>query len=617
MPEEELEEVKAPKKRGGRPKKVVSENKITGQVKRDDFSLALSDIERDSLVNASDVADILVSAMEQAYLEWSYPGLYRDKDSNDLVKQLVRCKVVISDDISNFKIYDIKVVTNEDDIIDDAYQVSLEDAKEINPDAKLGDQVEIPFDVTKLDKKYVRRVKQLFQAKLKEASKQAITSVYSNQIGGLITGRVVKVEGANPNRPDAKVSYELSFGKADGFLRGNNLIPGDKFAVGDNVLVFLNNVSDKSNPPSLSISRSTDKFVIKLFERAVPELASGVVKIKGIAREAGKRTKIFVESSNPNIDPVGTCIGPESSRYRTVTSQLNNEKVDIIKYQKNKAMQILEAMKPATIVGLACPEDFFDPNVHYDELEMERGYEFPDVTAVVSAQDQGVAIGSSGVNVRLASRLTMCTISVTTVDNAIKDKLKYMLTQDIIREVEKHDGSAEKPEPETEEKEAEEVSEVEAVEPETQNETAEEETAPVSEEVKAEAEPEASEPANNANELKPNPTSTTSEIKNQAQEIEHVEIKNKPKISLKELEEAMGQKKGPAETRSYKKHRKEEEKEETTSLAKNVQAMPIYTDEELEALQNQDFDEDENDYDYDEELDEQYDSDSYYDEDKK
>ena len=622
MPNEMLEveeKVKTqPKKRGRKSKYAADNNKITGDLNKEAFTLALSDIERDSLVSASKVAEILVNAMSQAYLEWSYPE-FKEKDNLDPFKQLVKCKVVFSDDISSFKIFDTKIVTEEDDIIDDSYQVSLEDAREISPDAQLGDQIDIPFDVKQLDKSYVRRVKQLFQAKLKEASKQAITSVYSNQIGELIYGKVIKVEKGDKN---ANATYQLSFGKADGYLHYKQLIPGDKFAVGDNVLVYLINVSDKSNPPSLAITRSSEKFVMKLFERAVPELSTGVIKIKAISREAGKRTKIFVESTNPNIDPVGTCIGPESSRAKTVLNNLNSEKVDILKYQSNKALQIIEAMKPAQVIGLACPEDFFDPNVHFDEIEKERNYEFPAVTAVVSSGNSGVAIGTGGVNVRLASTITMCTISVKTADEAIKEKLKYMLLPDIEREAQEWAGIT------ASEEKLQEISE-ENKDIETQTEEETPFLEPVTELGKSASSEnhvmneETSEQETISNNIvnedtsaqKPTPTSTTSEIKSQAQDVEHIEIKNKPKISLEELEQVLSQKKGPAETRSYKKHRKEEEKEEeTTSIAKNVQAMPIYTQEELEEIKAQELEE-ENDYDdYDDEL-EEYDSDSYYDED--
>ena len=623
---EEQEEIPAPKKR--RDYKSTSKP-ITGKIKSDDFTQAVADIQNDSYVSGEQVAEILTQTMQQAYLEWSYPGLFKDKDSSDPAKDLIKCEVDFSNSYSKFNIYDIKTVTNEDDIVDDAYQISLEDAKEIDSSAKLGDTVKIKFDVTKLDKTYVRRVKQLFQSKLKEASKTAILSVYQDKIGDLIEGTVTRIE------PDGN-TYELNFGKAQGFLRRGNKLPGDRFVVGDKVLVHLSDVSDKSNPPSLVISRTSKEFVEKLLERYVPEIQEGIVKIKACEREPGKRTKIFVESVNPNIDPVGTCIGPESSRIRSAFDQLGNEKVDIIHYYMNKALQVIEAMKPAVVIGLTCPEDFFDPNVHYEELEQDRDYEYPKITCVVNNGNQGVAIGSGGVNVRLASRITHCTISVLQSDDAIASGTKYLMTADILRMVKGLSGEVadiKEEEPSLEDEEFnEEVHDEEVVptapvdvkeEPVAEKKPVEEaspvvtpveetkEEAPVKEEPKAEEEIAA--PVVDAVKAAKEETVAKEAAKKEEAPVEHVEIKNKPRISLEELEEALSSKKGPSETRSYRKKFKknDEDKAAVPSEASKVEAMPIYTEEELQQMEAQDNAEDEN---YDDDLDlDQYDSDEYYD----
>lgn len=623
---EEQEEIPAPKKRRGYKS---TSKPITGKIKSDDFTQAVADIQNDSYVSGEQVAEILTQTMQQAYLEWSYPGLFKDKDSSDPAKDLIKCEVDFSNSYSKFNIYDIKTVTNEDDIVDDAYQISLEDAKEIDSGAKLGDTVKIKFDVTKLDKTYVRRVKQLFQSKLKEASKTAILSVYQDKIGDLIEGTVTRIE------PDGN-TYELNFGKAQGFLRRGNKLPGDRFVVGDKVLVHLSDVSDKSNPPSLVISRTSKEFVEKLLERYVPEIQEGIVKIKACEREPGKRTKIFVESVNPNIDPVGTCIGPESSRIRSAFDQLGNEKVDIIHYYMNKALQVIEAMKPAVVIGLTCPEDFFDPNVHYEELEQDRDYEYPKITCVVNNGNQGVAIGSGGVNVRLASRITHCTISVLQSDDAIASGTKYLMTADILRMVKGLSGEVadiKEEEPSLEDEEfTEEVHDEEVVptapvdvkeEPVAEKEPVEEvtpvatpveepkEETPVKEEPKAEEETVA--PVVDAVKAAKEETVAKEAAKKDEAPVEHVEIKNKPRISLEELEEALSSKKGPSETRSYRKKFKKNDEDKTSvpSEASKVEAMPIYTEEELQQMEAQDNAEDEN---YDDDLDlDQYDSDEYYD----
>ena len=631
MPEEVKTEEVVKKRRGRKPKALEEPKKITGKVDSNRFILAAGDIEKDLLVKANDVTGILIQTMEQAYLEWSYPGLFKDRDNPDPAKSLIRCEVEFENDFSKFKIYDIKTVTLDDEIVDDAYQISPEDAAQYKENPQVGDVIRIPFDVSKLDKAYVRRVKQLFQSHLKDASKQAILSVYSDRIGQLIEGTVTRVE---PNSN----TYELSFGKAVGFLRRNNLIPNDKFVTQDRVLVYLSDVSEKSNPPSLVISRSSDKFMAKLFERAIPELSTGEVEIKGIAREAGRRTKIFVYSRYKNIDPVGTCLGIESNRIRSVLNEVHGEKVDVLRYEDNKALQILEAMKPAAVIGLSCPEDFFDENVHYDELEKEEGYEFPHIVAVVSNGSQGIAIGTGGVNVRLASQLTQCTISVLQADEAIRQGVKYDSVSDIIEKakawkerqeaLDKAASASAEEKPVEEEKPVLEESAPAPVEEEMSKAPVVETSAPavetpvstetpVVEEKLVEKEP--TKPEVDESKLAPKVDSTTTEMKEAP--IQHVEIRNKPKISLSDLEEALSQKKGPSETRSYKKrYRRNDEQQTATkdepSKAATATAMPIYTDEELKAMEEQEAMMDENDYDsYDEDL-EQYD---YYedDEDKK
>ena len=610
MPEEVKTEEVVKKRRGRKPKALEEPKKITGKVDSNSFILAAGDIEKDLLVKANDVTGILIQTMEQAYLEWSYPGLFKDRDNPDPAKSLIRCEVEFENGFSNFKIYDIKTVTLDDDIVDDAYQISPEDAAEFKENPQVGDVIRIPFDVSKLDKAYVRRVKQLFQSHLKDASKQAILSVYSDRIGQLIEGTVTRVE-QNSN------TYELSFGKAVGFLRRSNLIPNDKFVTQDRVLVYLSDVSEKSNPPSLVISRSSDKFMGKLFERAIPELATGEVEIKGIAREAGRRTKIFVHRSN---------------RIRSVLNEIHGEKVDVLRYEDNKALQIIEAMKPAAVIGLSCPEDFFDENVHYDELEREPGYEFPHIVAVVSNGSQGVAIGTGGVNVRLASQITQCTISVLQADEAIRQGVKYDSVSDIIekakvwkeKQEELEKGAVTEEQAPVAEEETTVVDQTAPVE--TPEEVIEEKPvvtpAPVEEKALEEDKPVAVEPEKpeiDESKLAPKADSTTTEMKEAP--IQHVEIKNKPKISLSDLEEALNQKKGPSETRSYKKrYRRNDDQasavKDEPSKAATATAMPIYTDEELRAMEEQEAMMDESEYDsYDEDL-EQYD---YYedDEDKK
>lgn len=625
--EETGEILEEPKKRGRKRRDPEEAKKINGKIDNDSFIQAISDIQNDSMVSAEQVTEILGSAMTQAYLEWSYPGLFRDRDNNDPAKELVKAEVIFENDFKKFKIFDVKTIVPDEEIIDDSYQISPEDAQAYSKKVvHVGDTIKIPFDVKLLDKKYVRRVKQLFMAKLKEASKAAIYSVYSTKIGGLIDGTVTHVD------PESK-TYEVSFGKAQATLRRNNMLPQDSFVMGDKVTVYLSDVSDKMNPPSLVVSRSNEKFVEKLLERNVPELQTGEIKIKAIAREAGKRSKIFVESENPNLDPVGACVGPESTRIKSVNAELKSEKIDILVYKKNKALQVIEAMKPAVVIGMNCPDDFFDPNVHYEEFENDRDYEFPKITCVVTNGTQGVAIGTSGVNVRLASKITKCTVSVLTADEAIKEGLKYTLVQDIRKLAGEKEEEVKDDSELNEAVDADEAKEIDAEIEEEMNKTnvvSTKEENPV-EETKVEEKPiEEEKPAEEvkpepAEEIKPaveevkpeveKPAEVKPEVKPEPfeeEKVEHIEIKNKPKISLEELEQAISSKKGPSETRGRRKWKKEEKKqEEAPSKASQAAAMPIYTDEELKAMEEDDNQNDNEDYGDDIDLDE-YEDDKYY-----
>ncbi len=584
-----------------------------GNVDSDAFSTALGEVTKESMIDQQTVYDILIDSMKTAYLEWSYPEL-RDKsnkEENELLKTQIRCEVKFVKDFKHYEIYDLKVITPEDEIEDDAWQISPEDYYSLTKkDAEDGTVVEIPFDVTKLDKWFTRRVKQLLNSKMKEASKLAVLTAYKNQMGELIEGKVIKADKDNQN-------YEFSFGKATAYIKKDSkkILPNDRFDVGDTVLFYLDKVSENGTPTSLDVNRTSTKFVEKLMEREIPEVAEKIVTVKGIAREPGRRCKVFVQSNNPSIDPIGTCIGPEASRQRSISAVMRGEKIDFCKWHPNKAMQIMEAMKPADVIGMTCPDDFFDKNVHYEEFENDREYEHPQITVIVNNGAQGVAIGSNGSNVRLASHLSKCKLTVLQIDDAMQNGVKYTMVPEILRLVDNMypELATAEPvvaQPVTEDADIEEVldEEVKPMNPET--------AVPV--ETKSEEKPvEEAKPVEETAEVKvETPVVEEKPVEKKEEVIEHVEIMNKPKISLDALEAAMSQKKGPSETRSYRRKRKDDDadkKDEVTEASKAA-AMPIYTQEELDAMDQQNDEEDDNiDYD-DEELDQYY-SDKYYDDD--
>ena len=560
----------------------TKQKKITGKIDLENFNEALSDIQNDSLIDMERVADLLKDCMKQAYLSWSYPGVFGSRENkNAPERSLIKASVEFGK--KRFKIFDYKTVTEEDDIVDDSYQISLEEAQEIKPTAKIGDEIKIPFDVTTLDKNFVRRVKQLFLARIREASKSSILSLYQSKIKGIIQGTVTRVDGNE---------YELNFGKAIGRLREKNCLPDDHFSVNDRVYVYLADLSEKTTPPTLIVNRTSSDFVLALLKDRIPEIGSGTIVVKGISRQAGKRTKVFVQSTLPNVDPVGACIGADANRMRSILYELKGEKVDILRYYENKALQIIEAMKPATVIGMTNNEDFFDPNVHFEEIEKDKDYEYPEVTVIVQNGSQGIAIGSSGANVRLASRITHTSINIKQADDAIKDENEYIMLPQIekLTQVQIEPSKNIVPDEDiTSDQEVELEEEISNVK--------DEEIKPITTEKREIVDLDKLE--NEAKKVSQEKEKEKS--KEKETEPEHIEIKNKPKIKLDELESALEQKK-PVAKKVVSKKKKVEVEEEVESEVSKVEAMPIYTDDEIAA-----FDEENDMQDYE-------DDDSYIDE---
>lgn len=610
--EEELtsqlnDEASLEEKKSSTSKKRIKKEKprVSGKVDASALITTLAEIEKESHIPSDEILTIFNEAMQQAYLENTYPGIFKVKmptDENEkaeleLAKENTKCEVEFNAKLSKFAIYDLKVVTEEDDIVDDAYQISLEDAVEYKKRAKLGDTVRIPVSLETLPRDFIKRVDQLFYGKFKDAARNAILLNYKDQMGGLIIGTVTSADQSLGN-------YEVSFGKADGFLRRNkkNLLPNDVFAVGDKVVCYLERVNESTNPLSLEVSRTTPKFVLKLMEREIPEVAAGIIEVKGIAREPGKRTKIFVKSNNKMIDAVSTCIGPETSRQRAIGASLRGEKIEFVQYVTNKAVQIINAMVPADVIGLTILDDFFDDNVHFEEFENDKNYVHPEVTCIVTNGGQGTAIGSEGSNVRLASRLTKCKLTVLQIDEAMKNNVHFMMKNEILKMAKVEEDL---PKVETTTENLERTPTKDIYESEIDN------SAPISE-IQFEDE------QSDFYDTTPRPSNKSIESNTNIEEQSHIEITNKPRISLELLEKQLEESKKKSSSQYTKKKKfvqgKDNKAEDESEDTPKVEAMPIYTEEELKNMDenedSQSFDDEDEDYD-------EYDDDSYYGDDDK
>ncbi len=276
------------------------------------------------------------------------------------------------------KVYISKEVV--EDVTDETFEINLADAKKIKKDAVVGDVVETTDEPTVFGRVAAQTAKQVILQKLREAEREVVMDEYADKIGTVITGTVQRVE-------PRVVRVEL--GKAGGIIPQSEQIQGEYYGVGQRVKVYLKDVERGTRGPQLILSRANEAFIEYLFRQEVPEMESGAVEIKAIAREAGKRTKIAVFSTVPGVDPVGTFVGGHGTRVQAVMNEIGDtEKIDIVTYNDDPTTFITNALSPAEVKKITLDET----NKH--------------AKVAVDTDQLSIAIGRGGQNVRLASRLT-------------------------------------------------------------------------------------------------------------------------------------------------------------------------------------------------------------------
>ncbi|HSE29532.1 MAG TPA: transcription termination factor NusA [Candidatus Saccharimonadales bacterium] len=267
-----------------------------------------------------------------------------------------------------------------DEVSDETMEISLADAKKIKKDAAVGETVEVTDHPKTFGRVAAQTAKQVILQKLREAEREVVMAEFADKIGTVITGTVQRVE-------PRVVRVEL--GKASGIIPLSEQIPGEYYSIGARVKVYLKDVERGNRGPQLILSRANEAFVEYLFRQEVPEMETGAVEIKAIAREAGRRTKIAVLSTVPGVDPVGTFVGGHGTRVQAVMNEIGeNEKVDIITFSDDAQTFITNALSPAEVVSIKIDQDKKHAKVAVDPSQLS------------------VAIGRGGQNVRLASRLT-------------------------------------------------------------------------------------------------------------------------------------------------------------------------------------------------------------------
>ncbi len=276
-----------------------------------------------------------------------------------------------------------------DKITNPSEEIILAEAQKINPEAICGDEVYCEVTPENFGRIAAQAAKQTITLGLRQAEKRNVCESYKDQLNQLLNGVVVRIERGD---------IYINFGQAEGVMRSVDKIPGEIYELGDHITALLTSINPEGTGPSLFVSRIADEFVIRLFEREVAEISSGLVEIKGLARVPGCRSKIAVATTQSRIDPVGACVGLRGTRVKTIVRELGGEKIDIITWDKDIKAYVTNALKPAKLASL--------------EVDENNG-----VIRVRVNEDQfSLSVGKKGQNVRLAGNLVGWKIDISKVE---------------------------------------------------------------------------------------------------------------------------------------------------------------------------------------------------------
>ena len=283
-------------------------------------------------------------------------------------------------DRKNNELFMIAVKKVVDKVNDASIEISLDEAKEIDAEAELGDEIDIYLDFeAEFGRNAIASAKQILIQKIRDVEHERIYSEYIDKVGTLVSGVVQQIDKGN---------VIINLGRGEGILPVKEQIPNEKFRQGDRIRALILDVQNTPRGPQIVLSRVNDEFLRNLFALEVPEIYERVIEIKAIAREPGERAKVAVFSSDERIDPVGACVGIKGVRVQSIVRELNNERIDIVPFSSNSEVFVTRALAPAKVVTI----DVFD-------LEKK-------MTVVVDDEKLSLAIGRNGQNARLASKLT-------------------------------------------------------------------------------------------------------------------------------------------------------------------------------------------------------------------
>ena len=309
--------------------------------------------------------------------------------------------VIVNPDKGDFEIYRNREVVADGEVKDENKEISLSDARKIEDDYEVGEEVSEHVDFAKFGRRAILNLRQTLASKVLELVHDSLYNKYKERVGQVISGEVYQVWKREVLLVDDE-NNELILPKAE-------QIPNDKYRKGETVRAVIHQVTNDNNNPKIYLSRTSPVFMERLLEAEVPEIADGLITIKKIARMPGERAKIAVESYDERIDPVGACVGVKGSRVHGIVRELNGENIDVINYTNNTKLFIQRALSPAKISSLTIDEENKKAEVY------------------LRPEEVSLAIGRGGLNIKLASMLTEYTIDVfREVDDSEADEDIYL-----------------------------------------------------------------------------------------------------------------------------------------------------------------------------------------------
>lgn len=345
-----------------------------------EFIDALKEIEKEKGLEA----DVLLEAIEAALIS-AYKKNFGSQNVRVSIDRLTG---------------EIKVFARKDvveNILDSRAEITVEEARKINPNYEVGDLVEIEVTPREFGRIAAQTAKQVVVQRIREAERNIIYDEFVSREDDIVTGIIQRQELGN---------VYIDLGKIEALLAPTEQIPEEQYNHGERIKAYIIEVKKTTKGPQILVSRTHPGLLKRLFELEVPEIFDGTVEIKSVAREAGARSKIAVYSKDENVDPVGACVGPKGMRVQTIVTELKGEKIDIVKWSKDPAVYVANALSPAKVLSVGANE----------EQKIAK--------VVVPDYQLSLAIGKEGQNARLAAKLTGWKIDIKSESQAAKAESK-------------------------------------------------------------------------------------------------------------------------------------------------------------------------------------------------